>query len=159
MHKRLNFNLKVGKVTLLAAAFAFTGACSGEAQQSSAVENEAEISAVATDENGNAIVGVFTAEPNEYEFGQVTEGTLVEHVFTFKNTGEAPLILTQVTASCGCTTPEYSKHPVAPGEEGQIKVVFDSNGQVGKQHKVISVLNNGATQVALLHLRGEVVSN
>lgn len=157
MQKRVNFNLKVGKVALLVSAVALTVACSGEAEQSSAVQNDTEIAAVATDENGNAIVGVFTAEPNEYEFGQVTEGTLVEHVFTFKNTGDAPLILTQVTASCGCTTPEYSKHPVAPGEAGEIKVIFDSTGQVGKQHKVISVLNNGATQVALLHLRGEVV--
>jgi len=101
-------------------------------------------------------VGVLDLESDSYDFGKVTEGTRVEHVFTFINTGEAPLIISQVSASCGCTTPEYSTHPVIPGQEGTVKVVFDSNGQVGQQHKVISVLSNGAAKVTLLHLRGEV---
>lgn len=91
-----------------------------------------------------------------FDFGIVTEGEIVEHTFTFTNTGEEPLILNQVSASCGCTTPEFSKTPIVPGGEGSIKVRFDSNGQVGKQHKVISVANNGVNSIVVLHLRGEV---
>lgn len=101
-------------------------------------------------------VGIMSLENDSYDFGKVDEGAKIEHVFTFTNTGDAPLIISQVSASCGCTTPEYSTHPVAPGQKGTVKVVFDSNGQVGQQHKVISVLSNGSAKVTLLHLRGEV---
>lgn len=101
-------------------------------------------------------IAVLSVEKDAYDFGKVTEGTQIEHVFTFKNTGDVPLIISQVSASCGCTTPEYSRHPVAPGQEGTVKVVFDSNGQIGQQHKIISILSNASVKVVLLHLRGEV---
>lgn len=91
-----------------------------------------------------------------YDFGVVKEGEKVTHDFKFTNTGSSPLIVSNVQASCGCTTPEYSKNPIAPGEEGMVKVVFNSTGQVGKQHKVITVVSNAASPNTLLHLRGEV---
>lgn len=93
-----------------------------------------------------------------YDFGQVKEGTKVEHEFRFKNTGGSPLIISNVQASCGCTTPEYSKNPIAPGEEGLVKVVFNSAGQMGKQHKVVTVTSNALSKNTLLHLRGEVTN-
>lgn len=131
---------------------------------SSAEENRSEtVGTVEIVDSGNAeeaisggLVGVLNLENDSYDFGKVAEGTMIEHVFTFTNTGDAPLIISQVSASCGCTTPEYSTHPIIPGQEGTVKVVFDSNGQVGQQHKVISVLSNGSAKVTLLHLRGEV---
>lgn len=95
---------------------------------------------------------------DSHDFGIVKEGKKVTHEYVFTNTGEAPLIVLQVTASCGCTTPEYSRKPVAPGEKGRIQVVFDSEGQVGRQHKIITVVTNAREGVALLHLRGEVQS-
>ncbi len=145
---------------LLVGAILWSAACSNEATQQT--DQPAEISQLSAEgaelsEASSSSIGVFTAETDAYDFGNVKEGTIVEQIYTFKNTGDAPLIISQVSASCGCTTPEYSKHPVLPGELGEIKVVFDSNGQVGKQHKIISVLNNGSTNVALLHLRGEVL--
>lgn len=93
---------------------------------------------------------------DSFDFGTLTEGEVVEHTFTFTNTGGEPLILSQVSASCGCTTPDFSKTPIVPGGEGEVKVRFDSSGQVGRQHKVISVANNGVNNIVLLHLRGEV---
>ena len=99
---------------------------------------------------------VLEVEEEAYDFGTVKEGEKVEHEFTFTNTGSSPLILSNVQASCGCTTPEYSKNPIAPGEQGLVKVVFNSAGQLGKQHKVITVTSNAATRNTLLHLRGEV---
>lgn len=77
-----------------------------------------------------------------YDFGRVYEGESVGWYFKFKNSGDKSLVLTNVSASCGCTTPEYSKEPILPGEEGQIKVVFDSNGRSGNQFKTIHVESN-----------------
>jgi len=99
---------------------------------------------------------VLELENDSYDFGEVTEGKKVEHEFAFTNTGNEPLIISKVQASCGCTTPEYSKNPIAPGEMGKVKVVFNSAGQMGKQHKVITVTSNAASPNTLLHLRGEV---
>ncbi|WP_262246330.1 DUF1573 domain-containing protein [Parapedobacter soli] len=93
---------------------------------------------------------------DSFDFGVITEGKKVEHEFRFTNTGSSPLIISNVQASCGCTTPEYSKNPIAPGDEGLVKVVFNSAGQVGKQHKVITVTSNAVSPNTLLHLRGEV---
>src|SRR5690606_19264730 len=72
-------------------------------------------------------IGRMEFDESVYEFGQVKEGEIVEHVFEFKNTGTAPIILSQVSASCGCTTPSYTQTPVLPGKTGEIKVKFDSN--------------------------------
>jgi len=99
---------------------------------------------------------VLEVSADSYDFGTVKEGEKVEHEFTFTNTGSEPLIISNVQASCGCTTPEYSKNPIAPGEQGLVKVVFNSAGQAGKQHKVITVVSNAASKHTLLHLRGEV---
>lgn len=112
----------------------------------------AKVAAGGTDEGG----AVLEVAEEAYDFGTVKEGEKVEHEFTFTNTGSSPLILSNVQASCGCTTPEYSKNPIAPGEQGSVKVVFNSAGQLGKQHKVITIASNAATRNTLLHLRGEV---
>jgi len=63
---------------------------------------------------GNESVGVIEFENAIYDFGTVKEGATVEHSFKFKNTGNAPVILAQVSASCGCTTPDYTKEPILP---------------------------------------------
>ncbi len=104
----------------------------------------------------NAEAPVLELVSDTYDFGKVDEGTRVEHEFLFKNTGGSPLIISNVQASCGCTTPEYSKNPIAPGEEGLVKVVFNSAGQLGKQHKIVTVTSNALSTNTLLHLRGEV---
>lgn len=99
---------------------------------------------------------VLEVKNDSYDFGEVKEGEMVEHEFKFTNTGSSPLIIANVQASCGCTTPEYSKTPIAPGDQGMVKVVFNSAGQLGKQHKVVTVSSNAASPNTLLHLRGEV---
>nr|HNH67158.1 DUF1573 domain-containing protein [Bacteroidia bacterium] len=70
----------------------------------------------------------------------ITEGEIVSYNFKFKNSGKAPLIITQASASCGCTVPEYSKDPIAPGQEGFIKVTFNSEGKHGMTSKTITYL-------------------
>lgn len=71
--------------------------------------------------------------------GTVIEGAQVEVSFRFKNTGNKPLVIANVTASCGCTIPETPQQPFAPGEEGVIKAKFDSKGRTGENRKHISV--------------------
>ncbi len=95
-------------------------------------------------------------ENDAFDFGEIKEGEKITHEFKFTNTGGSPLIISNVQASCGCTTPDYSKNPIAPGEAGMVKVVFNSAGQLGKQHKVITVTSNASSPNTLLHLRGEV---
>lgn len=78
-----------------------------------------------------------------HDFGTINEGDVVEHDFTFKNEGEAPLIITNARASCGCTVPEYPKNKtIAPGDEGKMTIRFNSNGRPNQQMKSIRVSAN-----------------
>ena len=82
------------------------------------------------------------AEKGIYDFGALTEGDTVEHTFAFTNTGQFPLIINNITASCGCTTPEWPHEPVAPGAKSSIRVRFNSRGKMGQQNKTITVFAN-----------------
>ena len=92
-----------------------------------------------------------------YNFGKVTDGEKVEYNFKFRNTGKNPLIISSAHASCGCTVPEKPDAPIAPGEIGFLKVVFDSKGRVGDVHKDITVISNAYPAFPVLKLVGEVV--
>ena len=92
-----------------------------------------------------------------YNYGKVTQGEKVSHQFKFKNTGTEPLVLTRVKASCGCTTPNYSQEPVAPGEEGYIDVLFNTAGKKGIQNKTVTVTGNFEGRInRTLRISGEV---
>ena len=72
------------------------------------------------------VQATITFDKPEHDFGKIKEGTLATHEFTFTNTGKAPLVLSNVQPSCGCTTPEWSKEPIMPGGKGTVKAVFNS---------------------------------
>ncbi|MDB5198293.1 MAG: hypothetical protein JWO92_256 [Chitinophagaceae bacterium] len=91
-----------------------------------------------------------------YDFGKVTDGEKVEYSFRFKNTGKYPLIVSNATASCGCTVPEKPEEPIKPGETGFIKVVFNSQGRVGEAHKEVTVTSNAHPAFPILELKGQV---
>jgi len=78
----------------------------------------------------------------EVDFGTHNEGDILDTVYTFTNTGEAPLVITKVKASCGCTTPYWPKKPINPGESEKIKVRFNTNHKAGKQHKTVTIHAN-----------------
>ena len=92
-----------------------------------------------------------------YNFGTVTEGEKVTYNFRFKNTGKKPLIITNTTASCGCTVPEKPEKPILSGETAFIKVVFNSKGKAGMNNKTITVTSNARPEFPQLLLNGEVV--
>lgn len=91
-----------------------------------------------------------------YNFGTVAEGGIVEFSFRFKNTGTNPLIISNASASCGCTVPEKPEAPIKTGEIGVIKVKFDSNGRAGSAYKTVTVLSNAVPGFPELALKGEV---
>lgn len=77
-----------------------------------------------------------------FDFGKLMQGEIVEHTYFFTNTGKADFYIQSVQASCGCTTPDYTRSAVKPGERGKIVVKFNTNGRSGKQSKSISVYGN-----------------
>lgn len=102
---------------------------------------------------------VISFESNNYDFGKIKEGDKVTHEFKFTNSGATPLIISNATATCGCTIPEYPEEPIKPGEAGVIKVVFDSSGKSGMQNKVVTLTTNANPSSTELYLTGEVKGN
>jgi hypothetical protein len=96
-------------------------------------------------------------EKKTHDFGEFEEGIQATTSFKFKNTGNAPLVLNAVTPSCGCTSPDWPKEPIAPGEEGEIKVVYNSKGRPGHFTKSITVKHNGEGGTVFLTIKGTVV--
>jgi hypothetical protein len=92
-----------------------------------------------------------------HNFGKIQEGTVATHEFRFKNTGNQPLIINSVRASCGCTTPFYTKEPVMPGKEGVITASYNSKNRPGAFHKSITVNSNAATPSYILYIKGDAV--
>lgn len=92
-----------------------------------------------------------------YDFGSVAEGEVVEYSYRFKNTGTNPLVVTHVSASCGCTVPEKPEEPVKPGEMGFIKVKFNSENRPGEVHKTVTVTSNANPPFNDLLLKGTVI--
>lgn len=100
---------------------------------------------------------VISAEQTSHDFGTIKEADgKVSHTFQIKNEGNMPLVITRVIASCGCTTPEWTKEPIAPGKTGDIKVTYDPAGRPGPFAKTISVYSNGKTGSFILTIRGDV---
>jgi hypothetical protein len=92
-------------------------------------------------------------EPS-YSFGKIPQGRPVIHVFAIQNTGKEPLLLENVQASCGCTTPEWSREPIAPGAEATIKVGYNAYSE-GQFNKTVTIIyNNGQTKTLII--TGEV---
>jgi hypothetical protein len=85
---------------------------------------------------------VLTLEKNTHDFGDIYQGDKVEEVFKFTNTGNEPLMITNIQISCGCTTPVWPHEPVPPGGKGEIKIGFNSAGKMGKQNKVLPIISN-----------------
>ena len=91
-----------------------------------------------------------------HEFGTINEGDIVEHTFAFTNTGDAPLIIQDARATCGCTIPKKPEGPVAPGESSEIQVRFNSQGKSGMQNKTITITANTEPATTQLFIKAEV---
>lgn len=106
-------------------------------------------------ETKNSIIdgSEITFEKKVYDFGTITEGEVVEHTFKFTNTGDTDLIISNASASCGCTIPDWPKEPIAPGKQGKIKVKFNSNGKKDMITKDITILANTDPVKTILQIK------
>jgi hypothetical protein len=93
----------------------------------------------------------------EHDFGIILQGEKVSHSFKFKNTGKQDLIVKDASASCGCTVPKFTSQPIAPGEQGEIEVVFNSANRTGRQVKTVTVWTNCQPDQVKLQITSEIV--
>jgi len=97
-------------------------------------------------------------EEKEIDLGKVVINKEVNCIFEFENTGKESLIITRVSASCGCTTPEWTKAPIKKGKKGSLKVVFKSSKK-GVTSKSITVYSTAENSPVKLIIKGVVVEN
>lgn len=90
------------------------------------------------------------------DYGEIAKGSDGVRVFEFTNTGTAPLIVSKVSSSCGCTIPKKPENPILPGKTGEIQVKYDTN-RVGPIRKAITVISNADTPTKVLKIKGEVL--
>jgi len=91
-----------------------------------------------------------------YDFGKIKQGEMMKHQFKFKNTGNADLIITSASGSCGCTVPQWPKNPIPPGGEANIDVEFNSAGKSGMQRVNVTLIANTIPNTKVLTITGEV---
>ncbi|MAP53505.1 DUF1573 domain-containing protein [Altibacter sp.] len=133
------------------AAVAFTSCKENAADK----VNEENVAAAADRDAKAGEVPVMTFEETEYDFGTIEQNTAVEHVFRFTNTGNAPLVIVDAKSSCGCTVPEYTKAPVAPGEKGELLVKFNGSGK-NQVSKTVTITANTAAGKETLKIKAFV---
>ena len=101
---------------------------------------------------------VITFETKNYEFGKINEEDgNATYVFKFSNTGNAPLVINRVQASCGCTTPTWTKEPIEAGKNGSVTVTYNPSGRPGMFTKTITVYSNASEEQVVLIIKGEVI--
>lgn len=125
---------------LAAAALVSFTSCKDNASEKVNGEN---VAATAEREAEASKYPVMTFTESEFDFGTIDQGTPQEHVFTFTNDGDADLIIVDAKSSCGCTVPEFTKDPVAPGATGELLVKFNGSGK-NQVSKTVTVTANTA---------------
>lgn len=102
---------------------------------------------------------MITFEETTYDFGDIyEEDGKATHVFKFKNTGTSPLVVSRVRASCGCTTPTWTRSPIEPGKSGTITVAYNPAGRPNAFTKSIAVMSNAKDEQVVLLIKGVVIS-
>ncbi len=97
-------------------------------------------------------------ERTEHNYGQINEADgRVSTIFEFTNSGNEPLVLSNVRASCGCTTPKWTRTPIEPGQKGQITVTYNPAGRPGRFQKSITITSNATNPTTKLYIKGEVI--
>ena len=145
------------RVSIIMAVFfsaVFLVSCSKE-KASTKIKKENLVKAEKRDSN---LMGapVISFDKEEFDFGVVNEGDVVEHAFLVTNNGESDLIITKAKASCGCTVPTWPKEAIAPGESAQVQVKFNTSGKKNKQNKTVTLTTNTAKGVETVRIKGMV---
>lgn len=162
--------VKIGLLVVLVAAF-FASCQSGNSDVRDAARQNVENNAVQpANDAANATqpaaqpaapagpTTTMTFAATEFDFGTVTEGEQVAHTYTFTNTGNEPLILSDAKGSCGCTVPKWPREPIAPGESAELVVEFNSKNKKGKRNQKVTITANTTPPQTFIYLKGEVLA-
>lgn len=95
-------------------------------------------------------------EELEHDFGVIDQNSTNPKIFTFTNTGDEPLIISDAKGSCGCTVPDYPRQPIQPGETGEINVVYKPGSQVNQQTKTVTITANTEPATTVLRIKANV---
>ncbi len=117
--------------------------------------NEANVEVAAVRDAKATDYPVMVFDETVFDFGNIAKGTAVEHKFSFTNTGKAPLVIVDAKSSCGCTVPEYSKDPIAPGAKGELLVKYNGSG-TNAVTKTITVKANTETGKETIQIKAFV---
>lgn len=153
--------MKSGKVITLFSLFIFmiiSGCNTGNSDQAPLSADVVSNPNTASGEGDSTNLPILRFEETEHDFTRIIEGQTVSFGFKFKNTGKTDLVIADVSTSCGCTVPSYPKTPIGPGEEGVIKVAFNSQGRRGFQAKNVVVVANTQPNTTLLRIKAQVVA-
>ena len=104
----------------------------------------------------NLGAAIIAFDTRDYDFGTVKEGDVVEGTFNVSNKGKTDFVITDASASCGCTVPEWPKEAIKPGDSAKIKFSFNSKGRSGKQSKTITLQTNTEKIIEMLRISGTV---
>ena len=116
-----------------------------------------EINAQIIDNNNGGAAFNFTNDGGKvWDFGTIQQGDEPEFTFTFQNTGNEPMIISNAKGSCGCTVPQWPKEPIAPGEIGEINVKFNSKNKKGSQNKTVTLTANTTPPTTKLRVTGTI---
>ena len=143
------------KATVILGVLALTAFVSCKEKASEKID-ESNVAAAAQRDQAAGLLPEMTFEEKEFDFGTIEQNTPQEHTFVFTNTGEAPLIITNASSSCGCTIPDYPKNePIQPGEKGELVVKFNGSG-MNQVIKTVTLNTNTAKGQELLRIKAFV---
>lgn len=148
---------KFSLLYLLVTLMVLTGCDSGNKNRASTDAIHHEATADSASRSSDAGAPVITFVKTEHDFGKITQGEVAEFSFKFTNTGKGQLLISNASASCGCTVPQYSKEPINPGETGFIKVTFDSDKRLDRFEKNVTITSNTIPTETVLIVRGMVI--
>lgn len=125
----------------------------------SGVSNDALSNPLSADNSPESVreeLPIIEFERSGHDFGTIREGDVVASTFRFTNTGKRDLIIQAANGSCGCTVPRFPKEPIAPGDAGEIKVEYNSEGKSGLQEKTVTVVTNCIPNTTTLRIKALV---
>jgi hypothetical protein len=135
-----------------------SAACSNEPENRNEIGTDMVDNPATLKDDGEKAMPEITFEDTLFKTGRITQGEVLNYTYSFTNTGEAPLLITTVTASCGCTVPRsYPQGKIMPGEGGDIDVVFNSDNKSGEQTVEINVSANTIPALTRLRIVTDIV--
>ncbi len=143
-------------IAIIALGLIVSNAQTGNENSKKTTSGKSPVSINSDDAKPTSTQADFLFEMENHDFGAITEGTQATYEFKFINTGKEPLVISNVQASCGCTTPKWSTEPIAPGKSGTITATYNSTGRPGPFTKTITITSNAKSSPKILTINGTV---